>query len=105
MTDERLDQIELEVLRVINSGPADGRQKLATLAIELVAGVRRAKEVQASATAKAATATAWHRGSWELLREAVTLLKEAAFMGHISVDSPLVFQIRRLLAKVEDNAH
>jgi hypothetical protein len=76
MTPERLDQIELQLLREWNVGPLDGRQPLVKLGLELVAGIKRTKEVQASASALSSVRLAWHNESWTYLKQAISLLEQ-----------------------------
>lgn len=49
MTPERADQIELELRRAAMSGPIDDRQRLIGLALEILAGYRRAYDLHRAA--------------------------------------------------------
>lgn len=100
MTDERLNEIELHLLRAAAREPVDSRQRIVGLGLELVEGLRRCKEVQASATALSARRLMWHQTSWALLKEVTALLSEpTARIG----GAEWMQRVSKWLQKVKDN--
>jgi hypothetical protein len=101
MTDKRIAEIELLLLRAAVSGPLDGRQQLAVLGLEVIAGIRSAKEMEASANERSHTRMLWHNVSWTLLKEACELLERpTAVIG----GGAWMEEAKRFLRKVKDNA-
>lgn len=102
MTPERLDQIETILLRAALEEPVDSRQRHIKLGLELVEGVRRAKQISEGAREKAGTFMRWYQGAKALVAEAQTILKDNGEVMHGS--SPWAVRARKFITKVQDNA-